>query len=168
MEYRPKIAIHYSKKDKLLEGISLLLLLVLWLVSLRFYPLLPDVIAIHFNGAGQTDGYGSRSSLFLLPLLATIIYGGTTLLNRHPHIFNYGKSITLENAHRLYSRATLFIRIVKLLVLLIFLIIVVVVIRTSLHDSAGPGPLFLPVLLTPLILATGWTLASMWRETKTD
>ncbi|HVG11560.1 MAG TPA: DUF1648 domain-containing protein [Flavisolibacter sp.] len=164
MEYRPKISLPYSNQDKLLEGISLLLLLVLWLVAIRFYSLLPDIVPIHFDGKGQADGYSRKGSLFLLPLIATIIYGGTTLLNKHPDIFNYGVSITPENAHRLYSKATRFLRVLKLLVLILFLIIVVVVIRTSLHNGTGPGPLFLPFLLTPLILLAGWSLVSAWNE----
>ncbi len=162
MDYRPKILLKRSRWDNFFEALSIALLLVLWVVALSSYSALPQIIPIHFNGKGQVDGFGNKTSLFSLPTVATIIYIGMTWLNQYPHIFNYSTTITPENAYSLYRTTTRVLRLLKLFIVLLFLVIVVVVVQTAQQDMKGPGPLFLPLLLTPLLVLAGWLLFSGW------
>ena len=164
MEYRPKILVPLTGCDKSIGVLCMVLMFSLWLQVLVFYTSLPQTIPIHFNGKGQVDDYGNKASVFTLPVVATLIYIGMTLLNKRPYILNYGIPVTPANAHLLYAQATRFFRIQKLLVVAIFLAIVVVVLRTSLDQSAMPGPLLLPVLLAPLLLFMGYFMFSLWRK----
>jgi len=57
---------------KRIEAIILGLVLLSFMVSLYFYPLMPEKIAIHWNVQGQVDGYASKFlGLFILPFLFT-------------------------------------------------------------------------------------------------
>ncbi len=42
-----------------------------WLLSAWSYPKLPASIPIHWNMHGEVDGWGGRSTLFLMPAMAT-------------------------------------------------------------------------------------------------
>jgi len=55
---------------KRLELVMLGLVLLSFIVSVYFYPLMPEKIAIHWNLQGQADGYTSKfPGLFILPSL---------------------------------------------------------------------------------------------------
>ena len=55
---------------KRLELVMFGLALLSFMVSLYFYPLMPEEIAIHWNVQGQADGYTSKfPGLFILPSL---------------------------------------------------------------------------------------------------
>jgi len=55
---------------KKVEAIIIGLVLASFMVSLYFYPLMPEKIAIHWNLQGQVDGYASKfPGLFILPSL---------------------------------------------------------------------------------------------------
>ena len=57
---------------KKIEAIILGLVLLSFMVSLYFYPLMPEKMAIHWNVQGQVDGYASKFvGLFILPFLFT-------------------------------------------------------------------------------------------------
>jgi len=55
--------------------LSLVLIGVSFIASIYVYPMLPSEIAVHWNGAGQVDGYGNKFiGLFLFPAIATIVF----------------------------------------------------------------------------------------------
>ena len=72
----------------------------IWALTLTNYSILPEIIPIHFNGAGKADGFGNKTHIFVLPIISTLLFIGLTILNKHPHIFNYPSQITKENAVR--------------------------------------------------------------------
>ncbi|MGD0016711.1 MAG: DUF1648 domain-containing protein [Verrucomicrobiia bacterium] len=49
------------------------LILVTLIATLIVYPHLPETIPTHWNGHGQADGYGSRSSIFFWPGFMAVI-----------------------------------------------------------------------------------------------
>jgi uncharacterized membrane protein len=171
MQTRPKIDIALSTEDKVLESTALLLLLALWGLVLYRFPRLPEIIPIHYNAAGHPDGYGRKASLFLLPLLATLLLAGLTALNRYPHIFNYPVTITPENAGRHYALATRMIRCLKLAIMLIFIIITYKIIQSAGHGSGRLGawllPLVLAIILAPVLFFI-FRMSSPGKDDKPD
>lgn len=152
MEKRPKIKIKLTITDKIFEGIGWLLLLTVWGMTIMSYPTLPDIIPIHYNGAGQADGFGDKGNIFTLPLIATILFVGLTVLNKFPDIFNYPIQITAENAQKQYTYATRLIRYLKFIIVIIFGIIAFVTIRSASGHTDGPGVFFLPLTLVPIFI----------------
>jgi len=120
VDARPKIKLVLTTTDKVFEIIGWLALLMLWILTIINYSNLPNMIPIHYNGAGQADGFGGKGVLFMLPLIASVLFIGLTLLNKFPHVFNYPTSITTENALRQYSNATRMIRYLKFIIVFIF------------------------------------------------
>jgi uncharacterized membrane protein len=141
---RPKIKLELTTADKTSEVICWLLIVGVWCLTLTNYSNLPDTIPIHYTGAGQANGFGGKANILILPLIATILYIGLTVLNRFPHVFNYPTKITQDNAFRQYTNATRLIRYIKLISVLIFGLIVFKTIQNANGEADGLGVWFLP------------------------
>jgi uncharacterized membrane protein len=146
-EERPKIKLELTTADKTFEIISWLLIVFIWALILTNYSNLPETIPIHYNGAGQADGFGRKATILTLPILATILFIGLTVLNKFPHVFNYPTNITHDNALRQYTNATKLIRYLKVIVVFIFGLIVFKTIQNANGEAVGLGTWFLPMTL---------------------
>ena len=100
MNKRPRIKLQLNQTDKILEVLGWVSVVGIWALTLTNYSILPEIIPIHFNGAGKADGFGNKTHIFVLPIISTLLFIGLTILNKHPHIFNYPSQITKENAVR--------------------------------------------------------------------
>ena|SRR5690554_4829709 len=147
MAERPKIKLELSRADKIFEIIGWLLIISLWGLTITNYTNLPDTIPIHYNGAGQADGFGGKATIFTLPIIATVLFIGLTILNKFPHIFNYPTNITQDNALRQYTNATRLIRYLKLIVVIIFGLIAFKTIENANGEADGLGIWFLPLTM---------------------
>lgn len=156
MEERPRIKIKLTGADKMLEIIGWLINAVTWILVIIYYPNLPDTIPVHYNGAGQADRFGEKVSVLILPVIATILFIGMTILNRFPHVFNYPNKITQENAERNYINATKLIRYLKLIVVVIFGFITLMTILIAQGDANGLGTWFLPLMVGLIIIPAAY------------
>jgi uncharacterized membrane protein len=157
MGTRPKIKVEQTNTDKLIEVIGWFALIVLWSLTLFNYSSLPGTIPIHFNASGQVDNYGSKSTIFVLPVIGTILFVGMTILtilNKHPHIFNYPVNITVENALKQYTTATRMIRYLKVVIVIVFTCLVGLIQTTATGKTSGLGSWFLPVTLAFILMPT--------------
>lgn len=164
MESRPKIKPDLSSFDKGLEWSGNLLLVVMWCLTVYTVLKLPGTIPIHFDAGGKPDGYGHKLTLLILPIIATIIYIGLTILNRYPQIFNYPSKITEQNAPRQYLLATRTLRFVKLAILIIFSGIILFTYLTTIGVAKGLGALFLPLSLGLLFIPTVIMILQSFRK----
>ena len=144
---RPKIKLIPTTADKLVDILGWIILLALWALTITNYSSLPDTIPTHFNAAGEADGFGSKVTILSLPVIATLLFIGLTVLNRYPHIFNYPTSITQDNALRQYTLATRMLRYLKLVLVLVFGGIELMTIQHATGKAAGLGVWFLPLTL---------------------
>lgn len=143
----PKIKIRRTTFDWFIELIAFLFLIFQIILPLIYYNHLPDSIPVHFNGAGQPDGYGSRSTLWILPATSLFLYLLMTILEAYPYIYNFPVEITPENAVTQYTLAIRLIRILKTVLLIIFSFLSYKTITTATGETAGLGKAFLPVFL---------------------
>jgi uncharacterized membrane protein len=144
---RPMIKIIPSRADILLDRISLLTIIALWIFTIVQYFQLPDSIPIHFNIKAEIDNYGNKATIFILPAIISIVFAGLTVLNKFPHIFNYPRSITGDNAVQEYTKATRLIRIIKLVIAVFTLLI-----SFFIAQSAKAGHSTLPVWIVPIFM----------------
>ena len=143
----PKIKIRRTTLDWVIEFIGLFFLIILIALPLIFSGQLPERIPTHFNIAGEPDGYGSKMTLWILPITAAIMYIGMTILEAFPYIYNYPVEITPENAVSQYTLGTRLIRILKTVIAILFSFLSYKTINTGLGTTAGLGKVFLPVFL---------------------
>jgi hypothetical protein len=71
---------------EVLNGLSLLLLLIMWVQTGRAYPALPSRIPMHFGFRGTADRYGSRNGIWLLPVVAAGIVAELSFLPAGPQL----------------------------------------------------------------------------------
>jgi uncharacterized membrane protein len=134
MESRPKMRIALTAVDKTIEGMAIFLLILMWLAAMTYFERLPDLVPAHFSLSGKADGFRGKSSIFFLPLIATALYIGMTLINRYPHLYNYLSPVTEENAKVLYTSATKMIRVLKLIVVVVLGAVLMMVIKSALNN----------------------------------
>lgn len=164
MEKRPRIKLITTLGDIILELIGYLSLFTLWyLVTINYYKL-PETIPVHYNAAGNADNFGGKETILALPIIATILFIGMTILNRFPHIFNYPVRITEENAFRQYENASCMIRYLKFIVVVIFGVITFKAIPNSAGTSDGLGEWFFPLTLGFIFIPVIYYVAQAFRK----
>jgi uncharacterized membrane protein len=144
---RPVIKLRRTPLDWTLDIISLSFLIILIALPLLSYNNLPERIPVHFNGAGTPDGYGSRSSMWILPATGAFLWLLLTVVEAFPQIYNFPVKITPENAVTQYRMATRLIRILKTTILILFTFICYQTIKVAGGMASGLGKAFLPVFL---------------------
>ena len=147
MRERPKLKLELTTFDKTLEILGWISILAIWVLTITNYTNLPDTIPIHYNGAGQADGFGGKDNILTLPLIATILFVGLTILNKFPHVFNYPTNITADNALRQYTNATRLIRYLN-------------------GQTSGLGVWFLPLTLGLIFIPLTYFVIKSFKTTK--
>ncbi len=152
---RPKLNIRLYFADWILEIIGAIFLILMIAYPLYHFNKLPEVIPSHFNAAGQPDGFSKKSILWILPTIGLFMYVGMFFLNKLPHIFNYPKEITEENAEHQYQIATKMVRTLNTLIAASFFYIIYRTVQTSLNETKGLGTYFLPAFLITIFGTLG-------------
>ena len=153
METRPKLKIKPTASGKILEFTCYCLLSAMWLLVIYSYFKLPDNIPVHYDGSGQVTDHGNKIMLFILPVVATLIFLGLSFLIKRPHILNYIQPITKENCIQQYTIAASMLRFMKFAILLIFFLIILLTYFTAMGITKGLGSWFLPFALSLIIIA---------------
>lgn len=148
-EKRPRINLSISLADKIIEILSAVLMVSLFIYTFASWSNLPETIPVHFDAKGRPDGFGGRITIFFSPLLMLAIYILLTALNRRPDVFNYPVKITPENAAYQYRTATRMLRMLKLSLVIMFGAITWSVVHSA---QAGNSDVVLWVLPFALII----------------
>lgn len=144
--------------------IGLALLLLFWGISIAIYLQLPDIIPTHFNGRGKADDYGPRSTLFTLPLIATVLFTGMAFLKTIPHRLNYLRPVTPLNAARQYRQAVQLLSWLQNVIVLLFASIVAGIYYSVQSGTHHIGKLFLPLSLLFVFAPTIYFLIKQTRK----
>ena len=127
---------HILKTDIILEIISWFFLLVLWLMTIISFQTLPDKIPTHFNFEGIADNFGSKSAIFNLPVIATILIVGLTILNKFLNSSENEREC--NNSKNLYVK-TRIIKSLKIAILVIIGMIIFHTVEIAKKESEGLG-----------------------------
>ena len=161
---RPRLKIEMTKADSGLEILGCILLSGIWILTIINYANLPETIPIHYNGMGKADGFGNKWNLLTLPIVATILYVGMTILNKYPHLFNYPSDITKQNALKKYKIASRLIRVLKIIIVIIFGLIVIGTLRNINGNADGLGIWFLPLTMGLIFVPMIYFLIQMSKD----
>ncbi len=164
MDERPKIKLELTTTDKIFEILGWTSIFAIWVLTITNYTKLPDIIPIHYNAMGQADGFGRKGNILILPIIATVLFVGLTILNKFPHVFNYPTNITTDNALRQYTNATRLIRYLKLIIVVIFGLISYQTIRNANGQTEGLGTWFLPLTMGLLFIPLIYFIVKSFKE----
>lgn len=149
-EKRPVIKIAYSKTEKALEVVSIILIAVNIYVLIKYYNMLPYTIPKHFNGAGVPDAFGNKGGILFLPILVLVMYILFTVLSKFPQVYNYPVEINEENAEFQYKAARTMMIAIKAEIAGCFTYVEFRTVMVALGKAKGLGIGFLPVFLVLL------------------
>lgn len=115
-----KMKIRRTIPDRILEAISLLVIIGTTLYLIAGWDSFPERIPAHYNAAGEIDRWGGKGELIFLPVMMWILYIGITVLQQFPQIWNTGVQVTQENRERVYRTLMYMVETLKLLVAAVF------------------------------------------------
>jgi uncharacterized membrane protein len=160
--------------------INILCLLLVLIAIVKLYPVLPELIPIHFGLNGQPDGWGGKSSIWLLFLcqfgIVFLLLGVTAILpwlRRHPEWSSAGKRILNlppEQQDRHWLAAEEMLLFLSLGVNLSFAIITrgTILVALKRQSSLGWTPLLIVVLILIVTLFYAIKLSRLSRPVRQD
>ena len=133
-----------------LEICAVLILVFIWGFVIFFFKDLPEVIPVHFGGDGKADGFGSKNSIWMLPILATMIFLLFYYLSRNSdsQLLNLPKNV---KTNPIVSR--LIVQILCLTIISMFAAITYGSVLTAIDEVGGLNILILYTLLVILLSA---------------
>lgn len=140
-------------------------LLVLWAITAYAiagpYPL-PARIPTHFDLAGKPNGWGTPAMLWLLPAIATVIFGLMTLVARRPSVFNYPVRVTPATRPRLQAITLRMIDWLRCELAGLFLWIQYATIESARAGRNCLSPLFVPITILVVLGTIAWHFRAMF------
>ena len=92
-----KSNITFETIDYILIAISAFLLISTWCYVIISYDYLPETIAVHFDAAGQPNGYNDKSSIWLAPIIFTLLIIGFIFESKYPQEITFPhKELSLQ------------------------------------------------------------------------
>ncbi|MCF8293035.1 MAG: DUF1648 domain-containing protein [Chitinophagaceae bacterium] len=158
MNERPTLKLELTLIDKAIEVVGFIVLIAMWVWTILNFSRLPETIPIHYDSSGQVNNYGNKGMIFMLPIIATILFVSMKILNNFPQIHKYPVNITILNAKEQYTNSTRMVRFINVAMVIVFSAITFQTIQTSIGKTDGLGTLFLPLvsglIFIPLLFFT--------------
>ncbi len=140
--------IQFKTTDYIIIGLSVFLLLTTWLYVIVSYPDLPDTIAVHFDGAGNPNGYNNKKSIWLAPIMMTLLSAFMFVGAKKPQQFDLSNKIkNQEDA----IKSSLLLLFSGLLLSSLAFLIAHSMIATSINKDNNPKWVF-PVVIVLIIV----------------
>ena len=159
---KQKIKVHRTKEGTIFELAFLVLAVVVWALIIWMISRAPDVIATHFDGNGNPNGYGSPWGLLVPCLITTLIGVGLLVVAYHPHLINMPVEVKTIRQHELAIRST---RIAALTLLLLTLAIPATLL---VFDNPSPWPVLGCIGLMLVVMAYYCVLIYRARQQTTE
>lgn len=108
------------KFDSILNGLCLIILVSTILFLAVTWSKIPDKVPMHHDFAGNTDRWGSKLEIIILPVITWIMYVFMTIIEKFPQAWNTGVKVTEENKERIYSTLLHLISTIKFIIVCVF------------------------------------------------
>ncbi|EUJ37127.1 DUF1648 domain-containing protein [Brochothrix campestris] len=110
--------------------LSFLVLTALALFLAVNYQALPKIVPMHFNFAGEIDGYAGRASVWLLPIIGFLMWLLLFVIGAHPEKHNY-MFLTEANKRAQYRLSCTIVAGSNLFISLVFMIITLAILQQN-------------------------------------
>ncbi len=154
---------------KSLEVVALFaLFLLFWITyaALEGPNRLPDRIATHFDAAGNANGWGPPTVLWVLPVAALGLYLLMSVVARFPSAWNYPVRVTRENLDRLQSVALNMVALLKTELVCFFALLQWAIVHSARSGHGRAFALLVPVLLVVVFGTIGLSFMAMLRAAR--
>ncbi len=137
-----KEKVPFTKFQKFLETLSLLILLSSIIYLIFIWSTLPHTIPSHYNAKGVVTNWSGKGMLLIMPIISIILYTGLTTLTLFPNIWSVPVEITEKNQNFVYTNLKTMLIVIKLILVSDFAYMTI----CSATQSS------LSVLFTPIVL----------------
>jgi uncharacterized membrane protein len=155
---------------KVLETLSLVCLAVIALITYQAFngpEPLPARIPIHFDAAGNANGWGPPSSLVMLPIVAAGLYLLITVISLLPTGIRSAVKLTPESRERIQALTRQMLAWIKAEMVGLFLFIQWFILA-GIRDGSNRIPAIpAPVFLVVIFATVGWHLVAVFRAMRT-
>lgn len=87
------IKVKFTTFQKVIEILTLLVLVAQILYIVISWSDLPNKIPEHYNGAGEIDRWGSKNEILFIPIISVFLYGLITLVTFIPSMWNISTKV---------------------------------------------------------------------------
>ncbi|WP_346848524.1 MULTISPECIES: DUF1648 domain-containing protein [unclassified Clostridium] len=137
-----KEKVPFTKFQKFLETLALLILLGSIIYLIFIWSTLPDTIPSHYNAKGVVTNWSGKGMLLIMPIISIILYTGLTTITLFPNIWNVPVEITEKNQNFVYTNLKTMLIVLKLILVSDF----------SYMTICSATQSSLSVLFTPIVL----------------
>jgi uncharacterized membrane protein len=116
-----------------------------------FYSRMPERIATHFNGAGVANGFGARSTLWVLVGIAVLLYAALSVINFVPRIVNLKSPLAPEREKVVLAESMAMVGWMKAEMCWMLAYTCLAMVRNGMGLQVGLGSWFLPVTLVVVL-----------------
>ena len=138
----------FTKTQKLMEVLSLLLLIGSIIYLMFQWPSLPERLVTHYNSMGQPDSWGGKASILFIPIMSIFLYLLLTgCLFLPQEMMNTPVAVTKENEDRILKLSRDLLSMEKLIMLCDFSYITFCTMKEK-----ALSPYFLPIFLASIFI----------------
>jgi uncharacterized membrane protein len=127
-----------------------------------FYSRLPERIATHFNEAGVANGFGAKSTLWVLVGIAVLLYSTLSAIGFVPRVVNLKRPLAPERERAVLAESMAMVGWIKAEVGWMFAYICLAMVRNGMGLQVGLGAWFLPVTLVVVFGTCGFYLVRIF------
>jgi uncharacterized membrane protein len=141
-----------TPQDWLMEFLSIVGLIAMFVVIAFYYPKLPPRVPVHFDVHGNTEGLGDRIQVWIMPGISLFLYFFLPMGLRFNLIRRSSRFINRVNTQQQFNGRIRLLRFQKIVLIWGFFYISLTSIKLALHSGNGPATWFVPVFLALLII----------------
>ncbi len=127
---------------------------------------LPDRIPTHFDAAGDPNGWGSPSTLWLLPVLGACLYLFITVVSQFPASFRYSVQVTEANRARVQEVTLDLLAWIKAELVGLFAVLQWWMIQAARSSQGRISPWLVPGFLVVVFATAGWHVVAIFQAAK--
>ena len=151
-DYRPELKIEKTAFRRICNVIGYGLFVIGVIISIGSIPFLPETVPIHFNLAGDADGWGSKYFLLVLPLIGIITTVALEAVENRPHMHNFPVSLNESNVEAFYKLSTRTMNLMKNGILVLFSFLMIDIVMTARTEEAFFQEIILFLLVAIIII----------------
>lgn len=162
MKNPPKLEMEKTVFERLFDWLGILSFAAIILYLLVQWPSIPENVPMHFNAAGEVDGWGAKWTIFALPIVGAALWIGMYFLEKMPHVHNY-LNLTEENIRQQYKNSQLLLNVMKNEILIFFVYITWLGVRIAKGQTDTLDAWVLPIFLIVLFGSMGFFMVRSLR-----
>lgn len=151
----------HTKLQLVIEGITLIILISMFIYIITMWGNIPEQIPGHYNFAGEVDRWGNKSEILIYPIISLVLYVLLVVAARFPAICNIPIRITDDNREYVYENIKSMIILLKMELMIMFMYMMISGLKTQ-----SLGKWFIPMLIIVQLCTLTYYLIRMYSGNK--